>query len=235
MENKKSEKVNLENKRVSILLLGMVCATSTVLMSFEYANFELNNQQDLVGLTNSNEEDIWVMEDIKMELSSAPQQELPKVIEYVEPTPIEPIDPIDPGDPIDPIDPWVLPLPGDGFGEGFGQERVLVIDSIEPVLPVADVMPEFPGGLEEMYKFMAKNIKYPEGCKSNGIQGKTYVQFTVEKDGSITDVSIAQSKHKLFSLESERVVNLMPKWTPGKVNGKPVRVRYTLPVNYILD
>ena len=92
-----------------------------------------------------------------------------------------------------------------------------------------EVMPEFPGGNEAMVKFLQENVVYPEKAKEKGIGGKTYVSFVIEKDGSITDVKVARGFDKSCDAEAVRVVKSMPKWTPGKVKGQPVRVNFTMP------
>ena len=99
---------------------------------------------------------------------------------------------------------------------------------------VVEVMPQFPGGQIAMLQYLMKNIKYPEQAVKEGIQGRVTVRFIVEKDGSISDVKPVLSVHPLLNKEAVRVVKSMPKWTPGKQNGKPVRVRFNLPVMFKL-
>lgn len=103
------------------------------------------------------------------------------------------------------------------------------------VFDVVEVMPQFPGGQIAMLQYIMKNIKYPEQAMKEGIQGRVTVRFIVEKDGSISDVKPILSVHPLLNKEAVRVVESMPKWTPGKQNGKPVRVRYNLPVMFKLN
>ena len=102
------------------------------------------------------------------------------------------------------------------------------------VFDVVEVMPQFPGGQIAMLQYLMKNIKYPEQAVKEGIQGRVTVRFIVEKDGSISDVKPVLSVHPLLNKEAVRVVKSMPKWTPGKQNGKPVRVRFNLPVMFKL-
>lgn len=102
------------------------------------------------------------------------------------------------------------------------------------VFDVVEVMPQFPGGQIAMLQYLMKNIKYPEQAMKEGIQGRVAVRFIVEKDGSISDVKPVLSVHPLLNKEAVRVVKSMPKWTPGKQNGKPVRVRFNLPVMFKL-
>lgn len=102
------------------------------------------------------------------------------------------------------------------------------------VFDVVEVMPQFPGGQIAMLQYLMKNIKYPEQAMKEGIQGRVAVRFIVEKDGSISDVKPVLSVHPLLNKEAVRVVKSMPKWSPGKQNGKPVRVRFNLPVMFKL-
>ena len=93
----------------------------------------------------------------------------------------------------------------------------------------------FPGGMQEMMKFLQQNIKYPKEAQEQGKQGRVIVQFVVNKDGSIVNDSIVRSVDPLLDAEALRVVRSMPNWTPGKQKGKPVRVRFTLPVTFHLN
>ena len=103
------------------------------------------------------------------------------------------------------------------------------------VFDVVEVMPQYPGGPIAMLKYIMENIKYPEQAMKEGIQGRVAVRFIVEKDGSISDVKPILSVHPLLNKEAVRVVESMPKWTPGKQNGKPVRVRFNVPVMFKLN
>ena len=96
-------------------------------------------------------------------------------------------------------------------------------------------MPSFPGGTKGMMEFLSKNTKYPEEAIKKEIQGTVFVQFIVEKDGSITDVRIIRGVNPLLDKEAIRVTKSMPRWTPGKQKGKPVRVEFTMPVKFVLD
>lgn len=103
------------------------------------------------------------------------------------------------------------------------------------VFDVVEVMPQYPGGPIAMLKYLMENIKYPEQAMKEGIQGRVTVRFIVEKDGSISDVRPVLSVHPLLNKEAVRVVKSMPKWSPGKHNGKPVRVRFNVPVMFKLN
>ena len=108
------------------------------------------------------------------------------------------------------------------------------IDQDDPVFQVVEQMPEFPGGMGECMKFLGRNINYPTEAMAKEIEGRVVTQMIIEKDGSISNAKIVRSVHPLLDQEALRVVESMPKWTPGKVKGQAVRVRYTLPVKFSL-
>lgn len=111
----------------------------------------------------------------------------------------------------------------------------IVQDSINnPTYFSAEEMPEYPGGLLALRKFIAQNIRYPVLAQENGIQGKVFVTFIIQEDGSVSNIHIAKSVHPVLDLEAIRLIKLLPKWKPGKQKGKPVRVSYTVPINFVL-
>ncbi|MEI6274966.1 MAG: TonB family protein [Prolixibacteraceae bacterium] len=103
------------------------------------------------------------------------------------------------------------------------------------VFIVVEEMPEFPGGEMALRKFIAETVKYPVDAIKEGIQGKVFVTFVVKSDGTVADAKIARGVHPLLDNEAIRVVNLLPKWKPGKQGGKEVSVSYTIPVQFALD
>lgn len=103
---------------------------------------------------------------------------------------------------------------------------------IDAIYDVVEEDPQFPGGVEALYKYLAENIVYPMQAKDNNISGRVYVSFVVEKDGSISDPKVLRNIGAGCGEEAVRVVRNMPRWTPGKNRGKPVRTRYNLPVNF---
>lgn len=104
----------------------------------------------------------------------------------------------------------------------------------QPIFTVVEKDPEFPGGTDALYKYLAENIKYPQLARDNGITGKVYITFVVERDGSIANPKILRDIGGGCGAEAIRVVKAMPKWTPGKQRGKAVRVQFNLPVNFNL-
>ncbi len=105
----------------------------------------------------------------------------------------------------------------------------------DEVKSVCEVEPEFPGGTQELMKFIAMNLRYPSECVDKGIEGRVTLSFIVEKDGSVSNIEKLRSPDDLLSAEAIRVVSSMPKWVPGKQDGKEVRVRFVLPVTFRLN
>ena len=103
------------------------------------------------------------------------------------------------------------------------------------IFTIVEEMPEFPGGMAKLADYLAKNIKYPQMARESGIQGRVFVNFVVEPDGSVSNVNVMRSLGGGCDEEAMRVVKSMPKWKAGKQRGKPVRVSYILPVNFKLQ
>ncbi|MCM1310449.1 MAG: energy transducer TonB [Bacteroides sp.] len=105
----------------------------------------------------------------------------------------------------------------------------------EKIFTAVEESPKFPGGDAELYKWLSKNIRYPEMAAQNNIQGRVTVQFVVEKDGSVGEVKVVRGKDPDLDKEAVRVVKSLPKFIPGKMNGQSVRVWYTLPIMFKLQ
>ena len=105
----------------------------------------------------------------------------------------------------------------------------------EEVFTHVEQMPKFPGGDAELYKFISNNLNYPAMAIENNVQGRVVVQFVVTKDGSIGNVKVVRSVDRDLDNEAIRVCKKLPKFIPGKQNGQPVNVWYTLPVTFKLQ
>ena len=108
-------------------------------------------------------------------------------------------------------------------------------ESAQQIFTVVEEMPKFPGGDAELLKFIAKSIKYPVIAQENGIQGRVICAFVVNRDGSVVDAEVLRGVDPSLDKEALRVIGTMPKWTPGKQRGKPVRVKYTVPITFRLQ
>ncbi len=103
------------------------------------------------------------------------------------------------------------------------------------VYPVVDEMPEFPGGMDAFMQYLSRNIKYPEEAHKKGIQGRVVIQIIVDAEGNVTEPKILQGADPLLDAEAMRITNEMPKWKPGKHEGKAVAVKYTYPIMFRLQ
>lgn len=220
MELKKSKDVNLENKRGVFFFVGLVMTTAVVGMAFEYETFTQPEQQIVFEENDFEEELVYEIQEeeiIQEEPEVAPPP--PVMPPDIEPTP-EPVP--DPDLTFIDVDPEPMPEP---------PEPVFVP---EPIVDFAEVEPSFPGGEGAMAEWISDNIHYPEMSAQVGEQGIVYIQFVVNTDGSIEQVKTRRGVSDALDSEAKRVVKKMPKWTPGEQAGKPVRVRFTLPIHFKL-
>jgi protein TonB len=110
-----------------------------------------------------------------------------------------------------------------------------IVQEEEVIHKVVEQMPEFPGGMQELNQLIKKRLQYPQLAAENGIQGTTVVQFAVMKDGSVDKVTVYASAHPLLDKEAIRVVKTLPKWIPGKINGKGVNSYFIIPIVFTLQ
>ena len=135
-----------------------------------------------------------------------------------------------------------LAIPGDVvvFEEIEGEmpeifPEVGEVEGESDVYQIVEQMPEFPGGAAELYHYISKNIRYPQEAKEKGIQGRVFIGFIVEKDGSISNVRNLRGVDSELDAEAIRVIQSLPKWKPGKHNGEFVRVSYQIPIVFKLE
>ncbi len=227
MEIKKSPKADLETKKSTWLLLGFVFILAILFVAAEWTDRDKKVDTDTgIAEVVFEEEIIPITEQDQKQ--APPPPEAPKVEEVLE---------IVENDAK--VEESTIQA-SDNMTEAVEIKYTPVeVEEEEPeeqkIFQVVEDMPEFPGGMGECMKYLAKNIKYPTISQENGVQGRVIVQFVVNKDGSIVDAEVVRSVDSYLDKEALRVVSGMPKWTPGKQLGKPVRVRYTLPVVFKLQ
>ena len=113
-------------------------------------------------------------------------------------------------------------------------QKTEVPQTNQKVETIVEQMPEYPGGKPALISYIQNNIKYPQDAAKQGVHGRVVLKFVVETDGSISDIEVIKSVFPSLDAEGLRLVKSMPKWTPGKQDGKPVRVRYILPISFNL-
>lgn len=117
-----------------------------------------------------------------------------------------------------------------GTGEVIPALNIVPVEKVEGPMDFAEQMPEFPGGNAQLIKYLSKKLQYPRIAQQTETQGKVLVQFVVNRDGKITDVTVVKGVSKECDEEAIRVVQSMPNWTPGKQNGRTVSVKYIFPI-----
>ncbi|MBB6237770.1 TonB family protein [Pedobacter riviphilus] len=121
-------------------------------------------------------------------------------------------------------------------GEGPKREAAVAVDDNKVYDFVSiEKQPEFPGGISKFYGYLSKAIKYPPMAQENNVQGKVFLSFVVEKDGKLTDITVTRGLGSGTDEEAIRVLKASPRWNPGIQNGKPVRVKYNINVNFTLN
>jgi len=226
MDVKKSPKASLEDKKMLFVMMGLVMVLSLLYIGFEWTDKEIT----VYAATDTSllaEEEIEVVQTAQ-ELPPPPPPPAPEIVEIlnvvednVEVASVE-INTEDNKDKVVAISAPVTSAP-------IEEEEDNVI------FQVVEKMPSFPGGDSQLFKFLNDNVKYPVIAQENGVQGRVICQFVVNRDGSIVDVEVVRSVDASLDKEAIRVIKSMPKWSPGQQRGKPVRVKYTLPVNFKLQ
>jgi len=225
MQVKKSENASLEKDKLVYVLMGLVFVLSLVYVALEWTEREVT-KYEVTDTEFLFEEEV----EIQQTSQETPPPPPPPAVQEVEVLNVvednvetESIE-VNTEDDKEEV---VIAAPVEAPVEEEEEEVVFV---------VVESMPEFPGGQQALFKYLSENVKYPVIAQENGIQGRVICQFVVNKDGSIVDVEVVRSGgDPSLDKEAVRVIKTMPKWKPGKQRGKPVRVKYTVPVNFKLQ
>lgn len=229
MEIKKTEKANLENKKLLFLEIGLIVSLAAVFVAFEWQTEE----QQIMELEDTTQV-------IEVEEVIATQTETPPPPPSAPKMPVlsDQIDIVD--DEIVVDDNLFLNLEDDA---NMGVEIMDYVESVEEevieeeAIPfqLVEEKPSFMGGdANEFSKWVNQRLVYPEIAKENGVQGRVTLQFTVESDGRVTNVKVLRGVDSSLDQEAVRVVSSSPRWTPGKQRDRAVRVTYTFPVIFQL-
>ena len=226
MQLKKNPQASLEDKKLTYVLMGLVLVLSICYVAFEWTEREVT-KYDVVDTDFIFEEEIDIQQ-TSQETPPPPPPPAPVEVEVLnvveDDVEVEEIE-INTEDDKD-VEVVIAP-PVEAPVEEEEEEVIFV---------VVESMPEFPGGQQAMMRYIGENIKYPVIAQENSIQGRVICQFVIEKDGKVTDIQVVRSSGEpSLDKEAVRVINSMPKWKPGKQRGKPVRVKYTIPVNFRLQ
>ena len=228
MEIKKSPKADLENKKTTNLLIGAILTLAVLFIGFEWSERDKQVVTD-TGLTEIVfEEEIIPITEQEQPKQAPPPPEAPKVEEVLE---IMDNDSKVEESTIQASDDTQAAVEVKYTPVEVEEEEV----EEEQIFQIVEEPASFPGGMGECMKWLGKNIKYPTISQENGVQGRVIVQFVINRDGSIVDAKVVRGVDPYLDKEALRVVNQMPKWSPGKQRGKAVRCQFTLPVQFRLQ
>lgn len=229
MELKKSPKADLENKRNIFVQVGLVVSLAICLYAFDSTS-KVKQVSSLGNMQEQAVEEEVIPVTRQEEVKPPPPPPPPKVVDILNIVD----DNMDIKDELQIDDTEANDKTAITAVMQVSQEKEEEKEDT-PVFFIVEDMPEFPGGQLALRKFIAQAVKYPVIAQENGIQGKVFVNFVVAKDGSVTNAKIARGVDPSLDKEALRVVNSLPKWKPGRQGGKPVRVSYTVPINFQLQ
>jgi len=230
MELKKTRKVDLERRKPTFFQIGLLLSLLIVFIAFELIGTRDEKKVSYVGESLPMDDDVVLPTDPKNEVKPQMRTAPPTaIIDVIKGSRVElPDIVIDAGD-----DPSV------GYGNDGG-----IIDIppppeptfVEiPIIEFPEILPEFKGGDAARQKFLRDNTVYPPKAMELGIAGTVILSLVVEPDGSISNVKVVRGVHSSLDEEAVRVTKSMPKWNPGKQAGRVVRVRYTMPIKFLLE
>jgi protein TonB len=221
METKKNDEANIDKLRIPIVLMGLLFVGSLVLASFSYTAAVEGDSKGAATATSA----AVKFEQIEKQEDTPPPVETPQVeapmpiddeIKVEENTEKEPETVVD-----------VIPdIP-------IAEETVIAVE--EEVIDFPDVEATFPGGAVALQKWIAENVQYPQTAIDMNDQGRVYLSFVVEPNGSISNIAVERGVSTELDREAKRVVRAMPKWTPGEAKGKKARTRCRLPINFTIN
>lgn len=237
MESKKTSKADLNEKRGTFFVLGIILALSLLFVSLEYTSKEFDSFLDDEYLDDLAQDfELLPSMDEEEELETASPQErttvLTENIKVTEEIPSE-------------IDNTSIPTPlieqevtDDMTNEKEADEQTppnVAEQAEEPIqFRIVEQYPEFPGGMTEYMKWLTRNLRYPDIARSQKIQGKVVVQFIVNQDGTIADAKVVKSVNPHLDREAMRVIRMMPSWKPGIQDNKPCKTMVAVPIVFKL-
>ncbi|MDX9929698.1 MAG: energy transducer TonB [Bacteroidales bacterium] len=227
MDIKKNKKADLENKKSVFLQLGLVVTLAVILIAFEWTTTEKKD-----NAFASLQEEVLEEEQVPITEEPEPPQETPPEVNVTDIFEIVDND--------IKIENEIL------FNDLVTEDTQVAMITFNPVVQeeekkddvfmIVEDMPTFRGGdVQKFSNWVKERVKYPQIAQENGIQGKVFIGFIVEPDGSVSNVTVLRSVDKSLDDEAVRVVESSPKWAPGKQRGQPVRVRFSITVNFQLQ
>ena len=226
MEEKKSPKANLENKKLMFMQIGLIISLLIAWLAFEHKSYDKREIDE--SLLNRE----VVLDEEMVEITKQEEQKPQPVEAPQQTTQLEIVD-----DDVETEDLNInAEVEQNEVIEEYVAPEVVEEEVVEQeIFQIVEEMPAFPGGEAKLMEYVGKNIKYPQIARETGIQGRVFIGFVVEPDGSVSNVKLLRGIGGGCDEEAMRVVKSMPKWKPGKQRGKAVRVSYQIPVYFKLQ
>lgn len=233
MEIKKSKKADLEGQKSTSMLIGYIFALGAIFAAFEWTTRDYKETDPVIYAAYAQmEEEVPPVTQPIFQTAPPPPQEAPQVAEI--------LDIVDDDEEIeeeeiqsseDTNEAITGPV-AQTSGPVMTGPTVVELTDEDEIFDVVEHMPEFPGGTDALLKYLGKNIKYPRRAQEQGIRGTCVIEFVVNRDGSVVDPKVLRPLEPECDAEALRVVRAMPKWKPGMQRNKPVRVKYTVPIQF---
>lgn len=224
MELKKNAQADLTKKAGMFLNLGLTLSLAAVIVAFEWRSYDDAGMVDL-GSVEDDFEDILEIPPTQQPPPPPPKVQLPEIVEVPDEEEIEEEIEVE-------LD---VEVTEETVVEDIVFEEAPAEEEVEEVFTIVENQPEFPGGMPAFYKFVGGNMKYPAQARRMGIEGRVFVQFVVDKDGTVTEVKAVKGIGAGCDEEAERVLRMSPKFKPGKQRGRSVKVRMVLPIIFKLN
>jgi len=215
MEPKKNPKVDLSKKSGMFLNVGMAVSLLLIIVAFEWKSYDDAGLMDL-GSIEDDFEDILEIPPTEQPPPPPPKVQVPEIVEVPDEEEIEEEIEVE-------LD---VEVTEETVVEEIVFEEAPEEENVDEIFTIVEETATFPGGQAAWGKFLQKNLKYPRQAQRMGIEGRVFVQFIVERDGSLTDIKVVRGVGAGTDEEAVRVLKSSPKWQPGKQRGKPVRQKY---------
>jgi len=220
MKSKKTQRADLERRRLYHFTIGLVLSVSVVLVAFEWKYTE----RILIDLGQ-----------VTDEFPEAPKMKITE-IKPLQPPKVQPvIIPVDDEEEIEDVIDIILDVDISDPMPDIAEMNRPEDEETDKIHITAEERPSFPGGISAFYQYVSQELKYPRQAVSRGIDGKVFIQFVVNRDGSLTNVEVIKGIGAGCDEEAVRVLKNAPHWNPGKQRGKPVRVQMMIPITFQLQ
>ena len=229
----------LRSQKSTNILIGLVLAFASLFVAFEFTQREVKAVEDNDKIYDFKMEEDMIPITQQQEMVAPPPAAAPTVMEFINEVEDDTELPEEEVETTEEVNQAITAVVGTGAPSAVVPTGpvgpVVEVDDDERIYEVVEENAQFPGGDEACMKWLAEHLKYPSICQEQGVQGRVFLKFVVNRDGSIVDVEVVRSPDPNLSKEAERVVKLMPKWKPARQGNKTVRARFNLPVNFRLN